>query len=257
MSIQSVDRALQALSLFSYKRPLLGISEISRLLGLSKPTVHGLVRTLLDQRYLRQDPTTKKYHLGLKVYELGIVFSVTLDLNLKGSGPVYALAKRAQLLSRIAMWEGYSVVITLNAHPRTGAAIFPHQIGPRVHAYCTAIGKAVLAFLGEQELKEYLDRTKLVPFTNSTITKRKLLLVDLMETRERGYSFDREESVQGLGCIAAPVFKAGGNVIGSISLSGDSHKIFGERKKEFCEDIVKTAGEVSQYMGHFMATFET
>ena len=256
MTIQSVDRALQALSLFSHRHPVLGISEISRSLRLPKGTVHGLVRTLVSQGYLHQEQRSRKYRLGLKIYELGIVVVGTLEINQKAAGPAHQLAKQTRLLSRVATWDGDSVVITLNAHPRPRPS-FPHQIGPRVQAYCSAIGKAVLAFLGERELKAYLDRTRLIPFTASTITRRKQLLTDLKETRKRGYSIDREEAVQGLGCIGAPIFEQEGFATGAISISGPPHRIMGVRIEGLAEELLKTAAEISQYMGHLPGTLET
>ena len=151
MSIQSVDRALRILALFSHRHPVLGVSEISRALELPKGTVHGLVRTLFQQGFLQQDLPTRKYRLGLKIYELGIILAGTLEVNQKAAGPVTQLAKRTQFLCRVAIWDGDSVVITHNVYPRP-RAVLPHQIGPRVHAYCSAVGKAGLAFLEKDEL---------------------------------------------------------------------------------------------------------
>ena len=253
MSIQSVDRALEILTLFSHRRPVRGISEISRILGLPKGTAHGLVRTLLQHGFLEQDTSTRKYRLGLKIFELGIILSGTLEFNQKAAGPVNQLAKRVQLLSRVAIWDGDSVVITLNAYPRP-RAVFPYQIGPRVHAYCSAVGKAVLAFLEQTQLEEYLKHTKLRAFTATTVTNKRQLLMNLKETRKRGYAIDRGEAVQGLGCIGAPIFECGGCVVGSISLSGAMSRVLGDRLEALIEELLKTASEISQYLGYFPST---
>ena len=133
MTIQSVDRALQILSLFSHRHSVLGIAEISRSLNLPKGTVHGLVRTLVSQGYLHQEQRSRKYRLGLKLYELGIVMVGTLEINQKAAGPANQIAKKTRLLSRVAIWDGDSAVITLNAYPRPRPSFHP-QIGPRVHA---------------------------------------------------------------------------------------------------------------------------
>lgn len=252
MGIQSVHRALHILSLFSHRRPALGVSEISRSLSLPKGTIHGLIRTLVNQGFLSQDPETRKYRLGLKIYELGIILSGTLDINQKAAQPAHQLAKRTRLMSRIAIWDGDSVMITLNAYPPP-YAVLPHQIGPRVHAYCSAIGKACLAFLGDEEINAYLDRIKLVSFTPSTIISKKQLQAELMETRERGYSVDQEEAVQGLGCLGAPIFDREGTVAGSISLSGNPKRVTGDQIKNLAEELLKTAAEISQYMGYVTA----
>jgi len=252
MGIQSVQRALHILSLFSHRRPTLGVSEISRSLSLPKGTIHGLIRTLVDQGFLSQDTETRKYRLGLKIYELGIILSGTLNINQKAAQPAHQLAKRIRLMCRIAIWDGDSVIITLNAYPPP-YAVLPHQIGPRVHAYCSAIGKACLAFLDEKALNAYLSRVKLISFTPSTIISKKQLQGELMETKERGYSVDQEEAVQGLACLGAPIFDREGKVAGSISISGNPKRVMGEQKRELAEELLKTAAEISQYMGYVTA----
>ena len=92
--IQSVNRALSLICLFTHGSPRLGITEISKAMGLPKPTVHGLVRTLVKQGFVQQDPQTRKYRLGLKIYELGIVLAGSLDINQRGAGVAYQLASQ-------------------------------------------------------------------------------------------------------------------------------------------------------------------
>jgi IclR family KDG regulon transcriptional repressor len=251
--IQSVSRAFGILSLFTHSTPSLGITEISRSLNLPKGTVHGLTRTLLKAGFLQQDPATKKYHLGLKIYELGVILAATLEINVKAEGPAQQLTKRTHLVSRIAIWDGNSALITLNVDPRSYAS-FVHQIGPRIPAYCSAVGKVLLAFLEEQELDAYLDQTELVPYTSKTITERERLVKELEKTRQRGYSTDQEETLLGLACIGAPLFGRGGRCEASISLSGDPDLIYGKQRKGLVEGLLRTAGEISRSTGSFPET---
>ncbi len=252
MSIQSVDRALQILALFSHRCPTLGVTEISQAVGLSKGTVHGLIRTLLRQGFLQQDVPSRKYRLGLKIYELGIILAGTLEINQKAAGPLTQLAKSAQLTGRVAIWDGDSVIITFDVHPRI-RAVLPFRFGPRVHAYCSAMGKSILAFLDEAQVHSYLERTPLVAFTATTVTEKDKFLEELAETRRRGYALDREEAVPGIGCIGAPVFQRDGQVAGAISISGSTSRVMGEKMVEYTEELLRTAAEVSRYMGHFPA----
>ena len=108
--IQSVNRAIQILGLFSLAKPQLGITEISRALKLHKGTVQGLVRTLTDQGFLEQDHYSRKYQLGPKVYELGIIRAGSLEINQKASIPAHQLALRTERLVRIATWDKNSCV---------------------------------------------------------------------------------------------------------------------------------------------------
>ena len=250
MTVQSVERALKILSLFSHRRPLLGISELSDIMDLPKGTVHGLTRTLAEKGFLSQDPQTRKYRLGLKIHELGIVLSGTLDLNQKAAGPCEQLSRKTGLLSRIGIWDGGSVVITMNIHP-SPMPVLPHQVGPRIHAYCSGIGKAILAYLDADTLDEYLAGIHLTPFTPATITSRSKLRADLEATRSRGYSLDYEEALKGLGCIGAPVFDRQAAVAGAISLSGNVDKVLGENLESLAGDVVAAAAEISRFMGYY------
>ncbi len=256
MLIQSVARALDILCLFSHSHPLLGVSEISRMMNLPKGTVHGLVSTLVSQGFLQQDTLSKKYQLGLKIYELGVILSGVLEINQKASAPAHRIAKRTQLMCRVAIWDGDSMMITYTAYP-TRRAAHSQQLGPRVHAYCTGFGKAALAFLDEEEIKAYLSRVKLAPITATTITSKKRLLTELKEARNTGYSIDREEAIPGVGCIGVPIFKRGGSLAGAISLSGPLHRVLGQQRNEFAEELLTTATEISQALGHLPANIET
>ena len=248
--IQSVNRAIAILSLFTTHRPRWGITEISRILNLPKGTVHGLTRTLLNAGFLQQDPETRKYQSGFKIYEMGIILAGNLEINQRAVGLANKLAKSVGLVSRIAIWDGDSALTTLNIDPRSGS-LFVYQIGPRIPAYCSSVGKALLAFLSYQELNAYLGRIELVPYTPKTVIKKEQLLKELEETRQRGYSIDREETVSGLVCIGAPIFGRGGHLEASISLSGDSKRFRRKQLTALSEKLLKTAGEISRAMGYF------
>jgi DNA-binding IclR family transcriptional regulator len=250
IGIQSVNRAISILTLFSHRRTRLGITEISHILNLSKGTVHGLARTLLSAGFLRQDSETRKYQLGLKLYEMGITLASNLEINQKAIGPANKLAKSVSLVSRIAIWDGDSALITLNIDPHS-KSIFVHQIGPRIPAYCSSLGKAILAFLSDEELNVYLSQTKLVPYTPKTVTQKEQLFRELEEIRQRGYSIDQGETTLGLVCIGAPIFGKGGHVEASISLSGDPSRLQRKHLKDLAEKLTKTAGEISRSMGYF------
>jgi IclR family transcriptional regulator, KDG regulon repressor len=250
IGIQSVNRAIAILSLFTYRRPRLGITEISHFLSLPKGTVHGLVRTLLNAGFLQQDSETRKYQLGLKLYEMGITLAGNLEINQKAVGPANKLAKNVSLVSRIAIWDEDSALITLNIDPHS-KSLFVHQIGPRIPAYCSSLGKVILAFLSDEELNAYLSQTKLVPYTPKTVTQKEWLLRELKETRQRGYSIDQEETTLGLVCIGAPIFGKGGHLEASISLSGDPSRFQRKQLKSLAEKLSKTAGEISRSMGYF------
>ncbi len=238
---------MKILGLFSFRVPRLGISEISRALNLHKGTVQGLVRTLMQEGFLQQDEGTRKYGLGLKIYELGVTLGGSLEINQRASGPAHQLAKRTQNLVRVAIPDKDSVLVTLDAYPKSQPFYSP-QFGPRAPLYCTALGKAVFAFWEKQEIDAYLEKVQLVPYTPNTITRKDKLIKDLKETRTRGYSINREEHVLGRAAIGAPIFGRKGYPVASIVIVIGPSQLDGEMKT-LGQEIMKTALEISQSMG--------
>jgi DNA-binding IclR family transcriptional regulator len=127
------------------------------------------------------------------------------------------------------------------------APYFSYQYGPRVPLYCTAIGKSLLAFLKKEEISAYLRRVKLIKYTENTMTKRKLLLDDLMRIKEKGYAINFAEGVMGRAGIAAPIFNRDGLPIAAISIVLSPSEIKDhEVENTLSEKIIKTAFKISQ-----------
>jgi DNA-binding IclR family transcriptional regulator len=252
--IQSVNRAIQILGLFSLAKPQLGITEISRALNLHKGTVQGLVRTLADQGFLEQDYYSRKYQLGPKLYELGIVRAGSLEINQKASIPAHQLALRTERLVRIATWDNNSTLVTMDVYPRS-QPFLSRQFETRIPPYCTSLGKALLAFLEKEELNAYLKQAVLVPYTPNTMISKAQLLKELDETRLRGYSLNRGEHLLGRAGIGAPIFGRGKRLVGAICLVCAAGQD-GENITKYADDVKVTALEISRHMGYFEEALE-
>jgi DNA-binding IclR family transcriptional regulator len=249
MSIQSVKRALEILSLFSSEQPRLGLTEISRAMGLPKPTVHGLVHTMMDLEFLSQDPETRKYALGRKLYELGSVFTSNIRINQVGSMSAQQLAAKTGMTASLSIWDNGSVVMTFRGvsnYPN----VQPQQFVSRFPAYCSSQGKAILSALSEEQLNRYLNTTPLVAFSPNTITDPKRLREELNQSREKGFAVDREEFIIGVSCMGAPVLDHTGSPVGAISLSGKGELLFGDQMIRLASDLMQTAMEISYKMGY-------
>ena len=248
--IQSVHRAIKILSLFSLAKPSLGISEISRALSLHKATVQNLVRTLNNEGVLQRDPETRKYQLGLRLYEFGVILTATLEINQKASEPTHQLAIKARKVVHVAIRDGDSAIITLDAYPRSQPYLST-PLGLRFPLYCTALGKALLAYSEQEELDDYLKGLKFFAYTPNTILQKNQLLKDLEKTRQRGYSINREEHLLSRAAIGAPIFGNNGKVIACLSLVCDPLEITGENINQIAADVIGTAVEISRRMGYY------
>jgi len=254
MLIQSIQRALGIMNLFTIATPRLGLTEISHTLGIHKATTQGLVRTLLSEGYLEQDPDTKKYCLGLKIYELGVVLAGSLEINQKAVDPAHRLSLDTQLMVRVCLLDGWEGITTLDVYPRTQPFLV-RQLGVRFPLYCTAMGKALLAFLTPKEIEEYLDQVEFFSFTPKTVLNKDDLLKELEQVRRLGYSINREEHLQARAAIGAPIFNANCRPVASTSLVGDPKRILGKELDSLAKKIVSMAIEVSQSMGFYPFPF--
>jgi len=249
MSILSVKKAFSILSMFSAAKTHLGITEIGRSLDLTNPTVHGLVKTLAEIGYLEQDPSTKKYHLSVKIYELGQHFLGSSRVYQTGARPTHRLSQKTKLNARLAIRNGDSVVVIIDIYPSAEKFQF-HQIGPRLPSYCTSLGKAILAWFSPDELAEYLERTQLIAYTQQTITDGRQLLKDLKETQSRRYAIDREETTLGTVCVGAPIFDSNSAPIAAVSISSGLEILKLQNFSELVDELVQTASEISFALGY-------
>ncbi len=249
MIIQSVHRALAILELFSVAQPCLGITEIARALGIHKNTAQCLVRTLARDGFLEQDPGTRKYRLGLKIYEMGVVMAGCLEINRKSVDPAHRLTLKTHLIVRVSVPCHDTAITTLDVYPRTQPFLV-RQFGIRFPLYCTAMGKALLAFRSPTEIEEYLAQLDFFAYTPNTITRKDDLLAELDEIRKRGYSVNREEHIQARAAIGAPIFGSTGRVVASAALVGEPGRILGGQTESLARTVMSMASETSQAMGY-------
>ena len=249
MTIQSVLRAANILSLFKTHNPEMGITEIASRVGLNKATAWGLVTTLMEAGLLTQSFDSRKYRLGSLCYDLGMIFTSTLEINRLGMEPIHRLANQVKIAARLGIWDQSTVLITMvaMAHSQQSET---RQIGPRVHAYCTAIGKAILAFLDPTLLNQYLQNTPLERLTDHTIIDPQRLAYDLELVRKNGYSVGNQEFVLYGAGIGAPVFDSTGKIAGAISIHGDVDNILKDNFAELAKAVRNTAAEISSRMGY-------
>jgi len=247
--IQSIDRAAHILELFSSQTQSLGIAEMSRLTNLNAATVQGLVRTLLQVGFLRQNQETRKYHLGIKLYELGIASVGNLEITQRSSNLAYSLARRTKQHARVALFVNNSAIIIFDAYLNIEPLIFRYM-GPRPPLYCTALGKAMLAFLDPIGLGRYLEQIELIPYTVNTFSLKQDLRRELVEIKGVGYAVNREERMLGRAALGAPIFGRQKQLIASICLAGHPEDILGERMEELIAEVKNTALEISFQMGY-------
>jgi len=219
---QSLERGLAVLSAFSPDRPTLGISELAQQLGLTRSTTHRYVATLATLRYLEQDSSTRKYRLAPRVLDLGFSMLGSLELREIAAPHLRQLTDTTGHTSNLAIRDDTDVILIDRVRGRPGRyhhLEFTLHVGSRLPSYCSATGKALLAFLPRPDLDALLDRMDLVQRGPRTLTDKKALLAELEQVRRTGIATNDEELESALRSIAAPVRSRSGQVVASVNVA--------------------------------------
>jgi len=246
--IQAVERAILVLKCFSQNKSELKLTEICEMLDLNKSTAHGIINTLKYYGMIDQDEETKKYRLGLSLLALGSTVQNRLDVRTVAEPILKDICSKTDETVHLGILEGMEVVYIDKYESSQSIRLFT-TIGTRYPAYCTGIGKAMLAFMPEEELLKHIP-DEMQRFTEYTIREKKQLLQHLKITQQRGYSVDDEENVEGLRCVGVPIFNYSKKVIAAISASGPSMRMTKEKLPEVAEILREGASEISKRLGY-------
>jgi DNA-binding IclR family transcriptional regulator len=247
--IQSVERAADILELFLAGESELSVKDISERLGLSKSTVHGLIKTLEHRGYLQQNPDDLKYKLGLKLFELGSFIADQLDIAQIARPFIKELVDELkETVHLVVRQQDELVYVEKEEGPQT-LRISSH-VGKRAPIHCTGVGKAILAYQDEKEIDRILSTIQLQAFTEYTITDKEEIKKQLKTIRENGYSIEDEEIELGLTCVGAPIFDHNGNVSASLSCATPKMRLTDERLPEVIAGVKRAAAKISRYLGY-------
>jgi len=219
---QSLERGLAVLSAFRPDRPVVGISELSRELGLTRSTTHRYVATLASLRYLEQDDATRKYRLGPRVLDLGFSMLGSLELREIAGPHLRQLTDATGHTSNLAIRDDTDVILIDRVRGRPGRyhhLEFSLHVGSRLPSYCSATGKALLAFLPRPDLDRVLDHVDLVQRGPRTLTDKNSLLAELEQVRRTGLATNDEELESALRSIAAPIRSRSGQVVAAVNVA--------------------------------------
>lgn len=247
--IGSVQRALDILELFDAQTPELGTTEIATATGLHKSTVAGLIYTLEAKGYLNQNPTTRKYRLGLKLVERASIMLSHVEIRQVALPHLQALRDEFDETVNLAILDGADVVYVERLLSKRGLGM-RSEVGKRMLAHSTALGKAILSCWPVEQVKNFIKQYGLPAVTPNTITDPERLLCELDRTREQGYAMDDEENEPGGRCVAAPVFDHTGQVVAAVSLSAPSPRLPLSQVPSVGLRVKETAKAISRSLGY-------
>ncbi len=246
--IQSIDRTLQILELFSLEKPEWGVTEISKALNIYKSNVHNILTTLVEKGFVMKDSKTDKYKLGIKFFELGSV--VIKNLNLRKIAHPYMEKLLKEFNETVHLGILVEGEILSIEQEESGQSLSPRIfIGKRAPLHCTGVGKAIMAYLPKDKVAAIVERKGLKKYTENTIIDEEELEKEFLKIRNQGYSVDNMEHEEGVWCVASPIRDYTGKVIASMSVSGPAFRInennipvIAKKVKEYCDCISKEMG---------------
>ncbi|MCF2528964.1 IclR family transcriptional regulator [Yinghuangia soli] len=225
----------------------LTLTQIADALGLSKSTVLRLATPLLDTQLLARDRESGHFRLGPGALALGQAYLASLDLRTVASDEAHRLMREWGGTVHLCVPDAPHVVYIDKVENETQVRM-ASRIGSRAPMYCTAVGKAMLAWLPE-DVVGLVVAAGLPPITARTLTEPESLRAELARIRARGYSVDDRENEPEVRCVAAPIFDHDNAVTGALSVSGLTSRVTAARVRELGPSVAAAAQRVSKILG--------
>jgi DNA-binding IclR family transcriptional regulator len=247
-SVPSVERVLTLFEFLAHSKRGFSLSEISQKLRLPKSSVHLLVTTLERRGYLQKNLVTGQYRFGLKLLTLSRTALDGLQLREEARPFLESLAGETGLTVHMAVLERNEAVI-IEKIETPGLVKIASWIGRRMEVNCTAVGKALVAFVPEDEFDRQIKARGFIRHNEKTITSISKLKDDLAKVRELGYAIDDEEEELGCRCVGAPIFDTHEKVVAALSVSGTTSQIPIEKIPSLARKVRRAAEAISAQLG--------
>ena len=247
---RSLERALKILCAFNRDRQALTLSQLSKILNLSKATVSRLSFTLMKCDFLRYDPPSKQYSLGLKLFELGSVIFSSFSIRRVAIPHLSQLQSRLGKTTFLGVLQDDELVYIDKRENPSNPIRFASQIGTRRPPHFGMLGQILMAYLPESEVNRLLRKSPLKPFTRRSLTNQTEFKKRLGRIRDRGFFVDKEEALEGTTGIAAPIWDYTGNVIAVVGVGIISSSLNSNGTKQIIKEVCETARKISQEMGY-------
>ena len=249
MKHRSLERGLRLVEAVALNGAPTSLAEAARRTGLHRSTAHHLLQTLVSLGYLRQDAETRGYELAAKPFQLtGRTWSPE-QLAAIVQPALAELTRRSGEGSSFAAYRDRAVTVVAKRE-HDGPVRVVQDVGARRPLHCTAVAKAILPWLPAPELAGLIARLRFERHTPKTIVTRSTFEAELRRIRSAGYATDDEEHIEGIRCIAMPVFGHAGQVLGSVCTLGPKARMTYQRLRELRAPLAETAAQISGRLGY-------
>jgi IclR family KDG regulon transcriptional repressor len=246
-SVRAVDRALDILLCFTREEPTRSLTQIAESIHMSKTTVHRLLATLENKRFITRDNTTGLYRLGLRFIEMASLVLQDVELHRWAQPYLQRLSLEYGETVDLSILDG-SYVIYLEVIESPQRVKLAAAVGQRLPAFFTASGKALLAYLPEEQVQKIIS-DNLAEASNHNPAPISEMLADLRITAERGYAISEQEYEEEINAVAAPIFDEDKHPIASIAIVGPSFRLSKDRLPALGESLRQMTQVISNEVG--------
>lgn len=243
--VASVKKALDVLDEFRPEEPELSLAQLTRRTTMHKSSVLRTLATLEACGFVEKDPDSGRYRLGLKILELAGRVQGRYGLRDLAAPAMEELARATGEIVHLSVLDGGQIVY-LEKKGHGQVLTVATRIGGRNPAHASAMGKALLAGLPEEELRRLLGRGPLPALTEHTISEVPALMEELERIRRQGFAVDDEETFPGIRCVAAPIVNGRGRTLAAISVTVPRSRLDSRRRHELRERVVAAARSISE-----------
>jgi IclR family transcriptional regulator, KDG regulon repressor len=247
-SVPAIQRTLDLIEALAFNHHELTITEANRKFKIPKSSVYAILQTLKARGYVEQDQSDR-YFLTLKLFSVGSALVDSLDLRRKVHPHLKELTDKAGITGHVAVRDGGHAVYIEKVEV-LGAIRLTTRVGKRMPLHSTAIGKALLAHLPEEEVSGFIAKYGLPPLTSRTLTSPREFRKELARVRSAGYSVSNEENEDGVRAVAAPIFDHTGQVVAAVNLGGSTLQIKVESLPSLGELVQSFAHRISRALGY-------
>jgi len=246
--LQSIGRAFAILEEVARNRDGIALADLSKRVGLHTSTTFHLVKSMVSLGYIRQIKESKRYRIGRPLFALAASALDEMEMVSVATPVLDDLSRETGESSHFAARMSDAVVVMART-PGPGVFQLTDRVGVVRPAYCTALGKVILAALRPDQLDRYLDRVELIAMTSKTITSPQRLRRELQEVRRAGIALDDGEFNNEVRCAAMPVYDFSGQVVGAIGISGPVWRLSIRALENKAGKLAEAARRLSQAFG--------
>ena len=246
--LQAIDRAVALLDLLGRSDVPLGLTDVSRLLGMHKSTAQRFLR-VLEGHHLVSCRTDGRYHLGLHLRDLGDRALEQFDIRDRAMPYFRVLVDDIKEIGHLCVMRRNTIVYLDKISP-VRSVCQTSRVGLTNPIYCTAVGKAMLAFSSPEERDAILSTLTFQRITKNTHTNQGSLVKDLHMVRSRGYALDDEEIEDGVRCVGAPILNSEGRAIAAISISGPTFRMTRTKVPVIAKKVIECCDQITRSLGY-------